>query len=170
MRQRFDSQFTIGLVQVADVKIPTNSRDELAPTLAGLQHIFITPQLNEQVFAIVEEKIPTGADHFIGRKGMSLWEILVLAVCRLTLNANYDRIHDMANHHTLIRNIMQVSTNSFTDENPSYGLQTIKENLMLLDEETIMKINELVVASAHNLVLKKKRRAADKVRHLRFRN
>jgi hypothetical protein len=155
LRQRFESQFIIGLPQVADVKIPTKSRDELAPTLAGLQHIFITPELNEQVFAIVEKKIPTGSDNFIGREGMTLWEILVLAVCRLTLNANYDRMHDMANHHSLIRSIMQVSTNSFTGEDPSYGLQTIKENLMLLDEETIMEINELVVASAHHLVLKK---------------
>ena len=155
MRQRFEIQFTIGLPSIADIKIPTNSRDELAPTLAGLQHIFVTPELNEQVFAIVEKKIPTGAGNFIGREGMSLWEILVLAICRLTLNANYDRMHHMANHDSLIRSIMQVSTNSYTGDNPSYGLQTIKDNLMLLDEETIMEINELVVGSAHHLVLKK---------------
>ena len=155
MRQRFEIQYTIGLPQIADIKLPTNSRDELAPTLAGLQHIFITPELNEQAFAIMEKKIPVGGDNFIGRAGMSLWEILVLAVCRLALNANYDRMHDMANHHDLIRSMMQVSTNNFTGERPRYGLQTIKDNLMLLDEETVMEINELVVESAHSLVLKK---------------
>jgi len=42
----------------------------------------------------------------------------------------------------------------YVDNNPNgsdykeYGLQTIKENLMLLDLETIMEINELVVEQA----------------------
>ena len=155
MRKRFEVQTTLGLTPLSDLLLPTTSRDELSPTLAGLQCIFLNPSLNEQIFALVEEKIPAGLQNTKGRAGMSLWEILVLAVCRLTLDANYDRIHDLANHHSLIRHLMQVSSNSFTGENKSYGLQTIKDNLMLLDEATIMKINELVVAHAHHLVLKK---------------
>jgi transposase, IS5 family len=154
MRKRFETQLTIGLTPIAEIKF-LRSRDELVPTLAALQHIFITPDLNEQVFAIVEEKIASGSKNFKGREGMTLWQILVLAACRLTLDADYDRIHDFANHHSLIRKIMQVSSNSFTGEDPSFGLQTIKDNLMLLDEETVMKINELVVSVAHKFVLKK---------------
>lgn len=50
---------------------------------------------------------------------------------------------------------MQVSFNSFTNDNKVFKMQTVKDNLMLLDEETIMQINELVVKSAHHLVLKK---------------
>jgi transposase, IS5 family len=154
MRKRFETQLTIGLTPIAEINF-LRSRDELVPTLAALQHIFITPDLNEQVFAIVEEKIASGSKNFKGREGMTLWQILVLAACRLTLDADYDRIHDFANHHSLIRKIMQVSSNSFTGEDPSFGLQTIKDNLMLLDEETVMKINELVVSVAHKFVLKK---------------
>lgn len=154
MRKRFETQLTIGLTPIAEVKF-LRSRDELVPTLAALQYIFITPELNEKVFEIVEEKIASGSKNFLGREGMTLWQILVLAACRLTLDADYDRMHDFANHHSLIRKIMQVSSNSFTGEDPSFGLQTIKDNLMLLDEETVMKINELVVEAAHQFVLKK---------------
>ena len=154
MRKRFETQLSIGLTPIAEVVI-AKGRDELAPTLAALQHIFVTPELNEKVFSIVEEKVASGSKNYKGREGMTLWQILVLATCRLTLDADYDRMWDFANHHTLIRKIMQVSSNSFTGEDPSFGLQTIKDNLMLLDEETVMKINELVVSEAHSFVLKK---------------
>jgi transposase, IS5 family len=154
MRKRFETQLTIGLTPIAEVKF-AKGRDELAPTLAALQYIFVTPDLNEKVFAIVEEKVASGSKNLKGREGMTLWQILVLAACRLTLDADYDRMWDFANHHQLIRKIMQVASNSFTGQDPTFGLQTIKDNLMLLDEETVMKINELVVSAAHQFVLKK---------------
>lgn len=55
----------------------------------------------------------------------------------------------------MMRTLMQVSFNSFSNYNKVFKMQTVKDNLMLLDEETIMQINELVVESAHHLVLKK---------------
>lgn len=155
MRKRFETQLCIGLTPISEIKLPTKSRDELAPTLAALQFIFINQELNERVFTIVEKKIKTGTQNFKGREGMNLWEILVLAVCRLTLDCNYDRIQDLANHHSLIRALMYVDNNPNGSDYKEYGLQTIKENLMLLDQETIMEINELVVEQAHHLVLKK---------------
>ena len=36
------------------------------------------------------------------RKGMELWEILVLGVMRQELNVNYDRIHYLANSDIVI--------------------------------------------------------------------
>lgn len=155
MRKRFESQLVLGMTAIGDVKIPRNSRDELAPTLLALQNIFINPKLNEDVFAILEEKIVAGSQNTKGREGMNLWEILVMSMCRLTLNADYDRMLDMLNHHSLIREIMYVSNNRYTSDYKEFKLQTMKDNLNLLDEETIMKINELVVGAAHDLVLKK---------------
>lgn len=152
MRQRFQQQLTLGISPISEVKIPTKSRDELPPVLAALQHVFITPQLNEQVFSILEAKIKADKRN-TGRTGMDLWEILVLAVVRMTLNANYDRLHDMSNFHKLIREIMGVE-NRF-NEGKTYGLQTIKDNVSLLDEETVNQINTLVVETAHQFVLKK---------------
>ena len=62
---------------------------------------------------------------------------------------------DILNHHSLIREIMYVSNNRYTSDYKEFKLQTMKDNLNLLDEETIMKINELVVGAALDLVLKK---------------
>jgi hypothetical protein len=107
MRQRFSLQQTLGITPIAEVAIPKNSRHELAPVLAALQHIFITPELNERVFALIELKIK-GKKQDTGRTGMDIWEILVLAVVRLTLNANYDALHHFSNFDKLIRQIMGV--------------------------------------------------------------
>ena len=41
---------------------------------------------------------------------MELWHILVLSVVRMGLDADYDRLEDLANHHRLIRQIMGVET------------------------------------------------------------
>ncbi len=152
MRQRFQQQLSIGITPISEVKIPTKSRDELPPVLAALQHIFITPELNAQVFSILEVKIKADKKN-TGRTGMDLWEILVLATVRMALNTNYDRLHDMANFHKLIREIMGVENR--LSEGKTYGLQTLKDNVCLLDEETVNQINTLVVETAHQFVLKK---------------
>lgn len=153
MRQRFSQQQEIGIASIADIIIPKNSRHELAPVLAALQYVFITPKLNEQVFELIEAKIK-GTKQETGRTGMDMWAILVLATVRLTVNANYDALHHFANFDKLIRQIIGVE-NKFND-GKTFGLQTIKDNISLLDEETINQVNEIVVGAAHQFVLKKK--------------
>ena len=152
MRHKFQQQLTIGITPISEVKIPTKSRDELPPVLAALQHLFITPGLNEKVFAILEAKIKADKKE-TGRTGMDLWEILVLATVRMTLNTNYDRLHYLANFDKLLREIMGVENR--LSEGKTYGLQTLKDNVSLLDEETVNQINTLVVETAHHFVLKK---------------
>lgn len=167
MRQRFSQQQILGIIPISEVVIPKNSRHELAPVLAALQHIFVTPELNERVFALIEPKIK-GTKQDTGRTGMDMWEILVFAVVRLALDANYDALHHYSNFDKLIRQIIGVE-NKFND-GKTYGLQTLKDNVSLLDEETVNQVNTMVVEAAHRFVLKKKRNAEDQVRHIRFRN
>src|SRR5687767_8159707 len=107
MRKRFEQQTTFGITPVSEVKFPTRSRDELPPVLRALQYIFITPELNEAVFTLLENKI-TQRKKKTGRKGMDLWHILVLAVVRHTLSTNWDRLEDLANNHRTLRQIMGV--------------------------------------------------------------
>jgi len=57
MRQRFEQQMNLRTVAISDVKFSLKSRDELPPVLMALQYIFITPELNEKVFALLEKKI-----------------------------------------------------------------------------------------------------------------
>jgi hypothetical protein len=152
MRKRFEQQRKLGVISISEVKLPLKSRDELPPILMALQHIYVTPELNEEVFRILETKVMNGKKK-TGRYGMDLWHILVLSVVRLGLDANYDRLEDFANHHKLIRQILGVETTF--GEAKVFSMQSIKDNISLLDEETIRQINEVVISSGHQLVKKK---------------
>src|SRR5665647_3274574 len=125
MRQRFEQQMNLRTVAISNVRFPLKSRDELPPVLKALQYIFITPDLNEKVFSLLEEKIVSGKKK-TGRPGMDLWHILVLAVVRHTLSTNWDRLEDMANYHELIRGVMGVHATAFIEEDKiEFGYQTI---------------------------------------------
>ena len=54
--------------------------------------------------------------------------------------------------HKLIRQIMGVET--LFGEGRRYSYQSIKDNVSLLDEETLEEINEIVVSSGHQLLKK----------------
>jgi hypothetical protein len=79
MCHRFQQQTALGITPISEVKFPLRSRDELPPVLMGLQHIFVTPELSEKIFALLEKKIVQGKKR-TGRKGMDLWHILILTV------------------------------------------------------------------------------------------
>ena len=154
MRKRFEQQLDLGQKPIPEVRIPTRSRDELPPVLMGLQLIFTTPDLNERVFELLESRI-CGDKQETGRPGMDLWEILVLGVVRLALDCDYDRLHHTANFDGLVRGILGVSSTGFTAGGKEYKYQTIRDNVTLLDEETINKINAVVVEAGHRVVKKK---------------
>lgn len=157
MRQRFDQQLNLGIHPISEVRFPLKSRDELPPILRGLQYIFITPSLNEKVFALLEEKVCKGKKK-TGRKGMDLWHILVLAVVRHGLNTNWDRLESMANYDALIRMVLGVHTTSFGAHQIEFTYQSIIDNVSQIDEALLKSINQLVVDAGHEL-LKKKGRA-----------
>src|ERR1039458_6551190 len=102
MRHRFNSQPTFQTTPIEQIVLPLGSRDELPPILAGLQWIWSHPTLKAEIFALLEAKIIVGKQA-TGRTGMDLWQILVLGVVRLGLDADWDRMEDMANHHLLVR-------------------------------------------------------------------
>jgi hypothetical protein len=155
MRQRFEQQMNLRTVAIADVKFPLKSRDELPPVLKALQYIFITPELNEKVFHLLEQKICKDKKQ-TGRKGMDLWHILVLAVVRHTLSTNWDRLEHLANYDQLVREIMGVHATAFIeDEKIEFPYQSILDNVQLIDEELLQQINLLIVQAGHSLLKKK---------------
>jgi hypothetical protein len=151
MRQRFEQQLDLRITAISDIRIPTKSRDELPPVLVGLQHIFITPELNERVFQLLEAKICKDKKK-TGRKGMDLWHVLVLGVLRHALDTNWDRLHMMANGDRYVRSILGVLPLGEDDE---FKYQTILDNVSLLDEALLLSINDIVVESGHSLIKKK---------------
>ncbi|TVM01406.1 MAG: ISNCY family transposase [Candidatus Brocadia sp. WS118] len=152
MRKRFEQQLKLGAIPISGVKLPIKSRDELPPILMALQHIYVTPELNEEVLRLLEERVQRGKKK-TGRYGMELWHILVLSAVRLGLDANYDRLEDFANNHKLIRQLLGVETTF--GEAKVFSMQSIKDNMSLLDEETINRINDVVLKAGYQLVKKK---------------
>ena len=158
-RKRFKQQNELDALLIPDVKIDGKSRHELPQLLAGLQCIFITPELNEAVFEILEKNI-IGDKKKIGRLGMSLWELLVMGTVRLNLDMDYDSLYDLANHHEALRGILGVHTRQVFGEGKYYPIQTIKDNVALMDEQLLKEISEVVVKAGHAL---KKKKAAGRL-------
>lgn len=160
MRQKFEKPPDLFTIPIGSARFHNNCRDEAPKLLKGLQTIFMYDQLNRSVFSLLSSKINAKRGALIksGRKGMGLWEILVLCVMRQGLNTNYDRIHYLANSDTLMRTIMGIESESnLASDRKQYGLTTIKDNVALLDAQTLNEINDIVVGYGHRL-LKKKRK------------
>lgn len=108
MRKSFEKQTELGLELISEVDLSMRSRDQLPKLLAGLQYIFVTKEVNTSVFELLENKIYSKKNH-TGRPGMTLWEILVLGVVRLSLNVDYDRLHYMSNYDEKLRGILGIN-------------------------------------------------------------
>jgi len=80
---------------ISNVKIRLKSRDQLLPILKALHYFFITPELNEKVFHLLEGKICEDKKQ-TGYKCMDLWHILVLAIVCHTFSTNWDRLEHLA--------------------------------------------------------------------------
>lgn len=157
MRQVIAPQLRLGEQDIASIEFNPKSRDDIPQLLRGLQYIYVTPEVRARVFAILEEVVPTGvngqADTKTGRPGMDQWKILVLGVLRLNLNADYDRVHELANEHKTVR-LMLGHPGWAEDESDRYELQTIKDNVQLFTPEILERINVEVVRAGHQLVKK----------------
>lgn len=154
MRKRFEQQMILGTIPIGETKITTSKRSGPLPALcAALKEIFITPKWNEKVFSIMESKITEGKKR-TGRPGMDLWQIFVLSQVRLCVNTSYDGLHDLANNHNLIRQIMGIEK-GFGFERHEFGYQNIVDNVSLLDDKTVRELNQVIVAFGHEVFKKK---------------
>lgn len=160
MRTVIQPQLKFGETDIAAIAIDPKSRDDIPQILRGLQYIYTEANLRQRVFAILEEVMPERADRKgkasgqTGRPGMEQWKILVLGVLRLGLDADYDRIQELANQHKTIRQMLGHS--DWLDEH-GYELQTIRDNVSLFTPEILDRINQEVVGAGHK-ALKKRRR------------
>ena len=157
MRTVLSPQMSIGQTDIADIELDLSSRDDIPQILLGLQHIYTTPPLREAVFEILSEVIPKkvgkngeeAVRNDTGRPGMDQWKILVLGTLRVGLNADFDRTQELANQHRTIREMLG---HGVLDEDLTYSLQTIKDNLALFTPEIMDRINQEVVRAGHSLI------------------
>lgn len=151
MRVIQNAQMQMGEVDISRIRFDPKSRDDIPRMLRGLQYIYTTLSLREKVFALLEEKIAPKINKRNGRPGMTLWRILVCGLVRIDLNGDYDRLHELVNHHDTLRQML--GHGSFDET--CYHYQTLQDNVGLLTPELIDEINQLVVSEGHVLVKKK---------------
>jgi len=140
MGNRFEQQLEIGRLLIQDTRISLKCRDSLLELVAALKEIFVNNTYNEKVFSILENSIIAGKKK-TGRKGMDLWQIFVLSQVRLCLNVSYDRLHYIANHDKLVRQIMGVEKETRFDQ-IEFEYQNIYDNVTLLETERNCKLKQ----------------------------
>ncbi len=152
MRKAFDSQMKLGEVDIAGIQFDLRSRDEIPKLLMGLQAIYCNSEIREKVFTVLEDSLPK-ASKKTGRPGMELWKILVLGTLRLNCNWDFDKVKEMADNHSTLREMLGHA--KWIDDK-KYPLQTLKDNISLFKPETLDAVNTIVVEYGHTLKKKRK--------------
>jgi hypothetical protein len=155
MRKRFEQQLEIGVKPISETPVLLKSRDDIPSLIMALLTIYKTPKYNNQIFNILESVIMKGKKA-TGRKGLNLWQIFVLAQYRLALKLDYDRLHYMTESDSILRQLLGIETEADV-ERRVISYQRIIDNVQLLDDNTLKKINDVIVEFGHNKVFKKKR-------------
>jgi hypothetical protein len=154
MRQPFEPQPDLQIIPIEKIRLPLKSRDELPPLLAGLQWIWMHPTLKAEIFGLLEAEI-LGGKQATGRTGMDLWQILVLGVVRLGLDADWDRMEHLANYDLLLRQMLGVPIDPWGPGAKTFGHQTLRDNVALLDDELLQQINARIAAEGREVFAKK---------------
>jgi transposase, IS5 family len=164
MRSNYPIQAELGIIPIEKIRIPTKSRDQLAPILFTLQKIHATPKIINQIYALLDEKIRPGISKDKGRPGLTHWQILVLGVVRHARNCDYDQLEDLASHHSLIRQFLNLPAIAGSDltNTPDLTHKTISNNVSHITEEILQDINKIIAQYGHN-ILSKKNDTPDKI-------
>ena len=155
MRKTIDPQLKIGQTYIPNIKFDLSSRDEIPQLLIGLQVIYSDLPSQKAVFQAISESLGEEMDFQNGRPGMDLWKILVLGTLRLNCNWNFDKLHDIANNHLILR---QMLGHTPDDTDNQYKLQTLKDNICLFTPELMDRINQIVINHGHKLIGSKARK------------
>ena len=151
MRNLRNPQLERGEVRIEDIELDIKSRDDIPVLLIGLQHLYTQEALRDRLFALMDEHFLPGINRKVGRPGMAMWSILVMAVVKQGLGCDFDRLHELANQHKTLRNFF-----GHTDSDKKrYHYQTLVDNVSLLTPELLGKVNLLIVESGHTVVGKK---------------
>jgi len=159
MRKRFEQQLQLGQLLISDITVNPKYRSGFPKLVLALKALFLDAEYNEKVFRILEEHIQKGKKN-TGRTGMDLWILFVLAQTRLCLNISYDELYRMANLDKMLRQIMGIEFDPYLFIVPiEFEYQNIVDNVSLLDDETVQRLNEVIVEMGHGVFKKKEEEA-----------
>ena len=138
----------LGAIAIEDIAIDPVCRDDIPAVLRGIQHLYCDEALRRQVFDLLDAHFLPGVDRGLGRPGMDLWRIFVLATLKQGIRCDDDRLQDLANCHGTVREMLG---HSGLDDHRRYEHRTLVRNVSLLTPELLNEINELVVKAGHAL-------------------
>lgn len=141
MRENISLQLQLDEIDVSNIQFNPRSRDDIHQLLTGLHHLYTNEEFKNKIFEILQQLTPNNVSSKLGAPGMNYWKIFVLGMLRLNINCDYDRLLELANYHTLLRQML--GHGKFEDS--IYSLQTIKDNVVLFTPEILEEINQVVV-------------------------
>ena len=165
MRVAENKVLVLGQVDIDDVELDPRSRDDIPAVLLGIQSIHRDADLLEKILNLLSshllqdreadgscDRIPGESQKInpdVGRPGMSLWCILVLAILKQALNCDYDRLHELACKHLDVRRMLGLSD---VFSAPEFSYRTVVRNVSLLTPQLLEEINQEVVRAGHSLL------------------
>jgi len=151
MRKAFKVQPTLDCPPPDQLSLNLQCRDEIVPILRALQHVYSDAALRRTILELVGKDVNRTTSKKLGRTGLDYWEIIVLGAVRLGCNLDYDKLQNLAEEHRTLRLMMGIGTWQEVPEK-KFDWRTIRDNLCLLQPETLQKVNQAVVAAGHVLV------------------
>ena len=166
MRVAKNNVLRLGQIDIDDVELNPRSRDDIPAVLQGIQflhrdkdllrkilsllsgHLFRNAESKDDSQSAPEDGIRNRINPDLGRPGMSLWSILVLAIVKQALNCDYDRLHELACKHLDVRRMMGLSD---VFDQGEFSYRTILRNVSLLTPALLGEINQVVVQAGHQL-------------------
>ena len=113
MRKVENSQMEFGEIAIGEIHIEDKSRDDIPAVLKGIQHIYTVPQIRRRRFALLTERVRSGINLKVGRPGMDLCRVLVLAVLKQGLGCDYDHLQEIADPLRILTKVMRWSSFAF---------------------------------------------------------
>ena len=152
MRETIGDQSWLGATDIGEIKLDATCRDDIPAVLIGLQAIYKDEETREELFRLLDEHILPGRRHDTGRPGMNRWRILVMGILKQGMGCDFDRLRRTVNSDVDVQAFL--GHDAWYDRR-EYGLQTIRDNVGLLTPELLRKVNELIVATGHEIIGKK---------------
>lgn len=142
------AQQRLDLVPLLSVRLNPRSRDEKVKLIRGLQAVYADVVVRQQILDLIALDVLQGARRDTGRPGMDLWSVFVLLACREALQADYDELEDLAEHHTLIRAALGIGN---WQEEWHFDWTRIWRNVRKVRAETVAEINRRVLHLGHQI-------------------
>ena len=132
-------------IRVEDMWVNPRPRDDISKLLGCLREPYLDVALREEVFRLLEDRL--GSSGTGGSPEFSLWTLLVLGLLKRRLGCDFDRLHERATTHVVVRQLLGYSE----FDSMKYSCAQILRNVSLLDEDALRAINELVVRHDQHL-------------------